>query len=287
MLGKIVVDDQDILMVAVHKLLGDRTSGIRRDILQRRRLGSTGRHDDGIFHRIILFQSLCDLDDIRHLLADGHVYAEHVLAALVDDRIQCDRCLTGLSVADDQLTLSASDRCHGIDRRDTGLQRFTDRRSLDNTRCRRLDRSSAGGSDDAFSVDRITERIDNTSEHTASDWNGNGKTCTVAHNAFDHISALIQKNDADGILFQVHGNTVRGLREHDKFAGHTVGKTVDLRHTVTYGYDLTDLLHFGSLCEIGKDLISLFFLLRRIAFPQGIVLKEHGRIFFKIGKRRR
>ena len=41
----------------------------------------------------------------------------------LEHRIHRDRGLTGLAVANDQLTLSASDREHRIDREDTGLHR--------------------------------------------------------------------------------------------------------------------------------------------------------------------
>ena len=49
------------------------------------------------------------------------IIAEEGPSLLVDDRIDRNRCLTGLSVTDDQLTLSTSDRHHGIDCLDTGL----------------------------------------------------------------------------------------------------------------------------------------------------------------------
>ena len=53
---------------------------------------------------------------------------------LVDDRINGDGGLAGLTVADDQLTLSTSDRNHGIDGLDAGLQRLVDGLSVDNAR---------------------------------------------------------------------------------------------------------------------------------------------------------
>ena len=107
----------------------------------------------------------------------------------------------------------------------------------------------------------------------------------MAHNAFDHVTAFVQKNDADLFFFEVHGDTVGGLGEHDQFTCHTVLKTADFRYTVGYRQYLTDLLDFGSLGKIGEDLFSLLCLLRGLAFPKIIILEKHRRAFFKVGKR--
>ena len=53
---------------------------------------------------------------------------------LVDDRIHGDGGLAGLTVSDDQLTLSPSDRNHGVDGLDAGLQRLVDGLPVDNAR---------------------------------------------------------------------------------------------------------------------------------------------------------
>ena len=45
---------------------------------------------------------------------------------LVEDRVDADRGLAGLAVADDQLTLAAADRGHRVDGLDAGLQRLAD-----------------------------------------------------------------------------------------------------------------------------------------------------------------
>ncbi len=73
------------------------------------------------------------------LLADGHVDADHVLAALVDDGIDGNGRLAGLAVADDELALAAADGDHGVDGQDARLQRFAHRRAVDNARGLELD----------------------------------------------------------------------------------------------------------------------------------------------------
>src|SRR5690606_35183751 len=71
-------------------------------------------------------------DNVRYrgvFLAHGHINTVYRLACfiklfLVDDRIDTDGGLTGLTVADHQLTLTAADRNHRINGFDTGLQRL-------------------------------------------------------------------------------------------------------------------------------------------------------------------
>jgi hypothetical protein len=46
---------------------------------------------------------------------------------LVDDRVDRDRGLARLTVADDQLALPTTDRDHAVDRLDAGLERLVHR----------------------------------------------------------------------------------------------------------------------------------------------------------------
>ena len=81
----------------------------------------------GVIHRAVLRERLGHLCNGRALLADGDIDTDNVLALLVDDGVEADRGLAGLAVADDQLTLAAADRDHGVDRLDAGLERHVDR----------------------------------------------------------------------------------------------------------------------------------------------------------------
>ena len=78
------------------------------------------------------------------------------LSLLVNNRIDRDRCLTGLTVSDDQLTLSSSDRHHGVNCLDTCLKRGIYGFSLDNTVGNTLDLSEFIRKDRTFSIDRLS-----------------------------------------------------------------------------------------------------------------------------------
>ena len=122
-LGQVVVDAEGGLAV-VEEVLAHRAAGVGGDELDRRRLVGGSGDDDRVLHRAVLLQHLLELDDGRHPLPDRDVDADHVLVAVVDDRVDRDRRLAGLAVADDQLSLAAADRDHPVDRHQAGLHRF-------------------------------------------------------------------------------------------------------------------------------------------------------------------
>ncbi len=88
--------------------------------------------------------SVCgQLHDRRLALADRHVDADQVAVLVVDDRVDRDRGLAGLAVADDQLALTAADRDHRVDRLEAGEHRLLDRLALDDARRLVLGRARA------------------------------------------------------------------------------------------------------------------------------------------------
>ena len=91
------------------------------------------------------------------------------LALLVDDRVDRDRGLAGLAVADDELALAAADRDHGVDRLDAGLHRLVHALALHDAGGLQLERAAAVGRDRAESVDRVAERVDDATEVAVAD----------------------------------------------------------------------------------------------------------------------
>ena len=152
LLGQIVEHDQDVLAV-VHPLLADGRTGVRRKPLEPGGIGRGRRHDGGVLHRAALFESALDAGDRRALLADRDVDAADLLLGiaglpvlpLVEDRVDADRGLAGLAVADDQLTLPAADRGLRVDGLDAGLQRLFDTLTLHHRRCLQLQRAALVG----------------------------------------------------------------------------------------------------------------------------------------------
>src|SRR2546426_562759 len=79
-------------------------------------IGGRRRDDDGVAHRIGFFERPHDLRDRGLLLADGVVDADDAGFLLIENRVDRERRLSRLPVADDQLALAAADRHHRVDR---------------------------------------------------------------------------------------------------------------------------------------------------------------------------
>src|SRR5690606_2505365 len=114
-LGQVVVDDQDVLMLLVHEVLAHGAAGVGRQPQQGRRLAGGGGNDDGVVHGTVALQSFHHARHGGCLLADGHVDANDVLALLIDDGVDHQGGLARLAVADDQLPLAPADGNHGVD----------------------------------------------------------------------------------------------------------------------------------------------------------------------------
>src|SRR4029078_1891649 len=115
------------------------------------------------------FERCDDLRDRRFLLADRDVDADEVLAILVDDRVDRDRGLAGLAIAEDQLALPAPDRRERVDDLDPGLDRRVDVLALDDTRCDDVDRKRLLRVDRSLAVERPSEWIDDAADERVAD----------------------------------------------------------------------------------------------------------------------
>ena len=123
MFTQVIVDDEYIFSF-VHKVFAHGAAGVRRNILQRAGLGSSSGYNGGVVHGAVFGEIFYKSSHSGTLLADGNVNTDDIFALLVDDRIRSNGGFTGLTVTDDQLTLTAADRDHGVDRFDPGLERF-------------------------------------------------------------------------------------------------------------------------------------------------------------------
>ncbi len=87
----------------------------------------------------MIFKGLHQCRNSRSFLTDGYIDAIHWFTSLieillVDDGIHGNGSLTSLSVTNDKLTLTSSNRNHGVDSLQACLQRFLYRLAIDNTR---------------------------------------------------------------------------------------------------------------------------------------------------------
>ncbi len=99
-------------------------------------------------------------DDVSHgrrLLPDRTVDAGDITALLREDGVDRERGLAELPVADDELSLTASDRHERIDRLHPGVKRHVDRTPLDDSGGGPLGRHPCRGHDRSPSVYRTAQ----------------------------------------------------------------------------------------------------------------------------------
>ena len=152
-------------------------TGERRNILQRSGLGGGGSDDDGVLHGVVLLKGLDELSDGRTLLADGHVDAVKLLGLvvgvvpplLVEDGVKSDGSLTGLTVTNDQLTLTTADGNHGVDGLKTSLYGLVDGVTGKNTGGLLLGTTLLSGLDGTLAVDGVAEGVNDTAEKSLAD----------------------------------------------------------------------------------------------------------------------
>lgn len=101
MFAQIIVDNKYIFAI-LHPLFADCTAGIRSKILQRRKFTCRSRNNGCITESSILFECLDNIGNGRSFLADCHINTLYPLPFLINNRVNCNRGLSGLTISDDQ-----------------------------------------------------------------------------------------------------------------------------------------------------------------------------------------
>lgn len=157
--------------------LPDTGTGERSQELQRSGLGGGGGDNDGVLHGVVLLEGLDELGDGGSLLTDGDVDTVELLGLvggvvpplLVEDGIQSDGGLSGLTITDNQLTLATADGDHSIDGLETGLDGLVDRATGQNAGGLDLSTGSLLGVEGTLAVNGVTEGVDDTAEQLRAD----------------------------------------------------------------------------------------------------------------------
>ena len=239
-LRQVVVDAERVLAV-VEEVLTHRAAGVRRHELDRRGLVGRRRDDDRLLERVVLAQRLGDLHHGGHALPDRDVDADQVLVLVVDDRVERDRRLAGLAVADDQLALAAADRDHRVDRLDAGLHRLLDRLALDDAGSLELSRARLVGLHVALAVERVAERVDDPAEQFVADGDLEQATGALDRVALLDLVPLAEEDGADVVGLEVQRQAGHVVRQLEHLERHAVVEAVHARDAVADREDGPDL----------------------------------------------
>src|SRR5579863_7904183 len=155
----------------------------------------------------MLIQNLMCAGDRRILLTNSHVDTEEVFALLVDDSIDRDSGLTGLTVANDQFTLSTSDGDHTIDSFKASLYGCVHTLAGNNTRGDTFNRTEFVCINGTTVIEWLAQWINNTTEKGIANGhldNASGGTDLVV---FMNLCIVAKNRATDRFLFKVKGHT--------------------------------------------------------------------------------
>ena len=251
-LGQVVVDDQRVLAF-VEEVLAHRAAGVGRHELDRRRLVGGRGDDDRVLQRAVFVERLRERDDGRHALADRDVHRDDAGVLVVDDRVDRDRRLAGLAVADDQLSLAAADRDHRVDRLQADLHRFGDRLALDDARRLELGGAALGGVDVALAVERAPQRIDDPPEQRLADGDVEQAAGAPDGVALGDVLPLAEQHRADVVGLEVQRQAGDAVRQLEHLEGHAVLEAVQARDAVGHRQHRADLGQLGAAAVESLD----------------------------------
>ena len=237
--GQVVIDHQGVA-AGVAEVLADGGARKRGVILQGGRVGSRGGHHDGVVHGSVLAQGVHDARHGGAFLSDSHVDAIYrvaclVVAALVDDGVDGNSGLARLAVADDQLTLTASDGDHGVHGLQSCLQGLVHRLAVDDARCLAVQRHFAQvAADESFAVQGHAQWVDDTPQHTLAYHDGGDALGALHRESFLDFVRRTQQYGTDVVLFQIHDDAYDAVLKFHQLTGLGIAQAIDTCHAVAH-----------------------------------------------------
>ena len=215
LLGKIVIDDESMLGT-VSEEFSNSASGIWSQELKWGGIGSSGGNDDGVVHGTEITESLNDVSNGRSLLSNSDVDAEKLLLLvstlmvllLVDNGINGNSGLTGLSITNDEFSLSSSDWHEGVNGFESSLHGLVYGFSWDNTWGLELNSLSHVALDWTETIDWVTEWVNDSTEHTKTNWNIDDGSCSLDDITLLNFSIVTQDDDTNVISLEIKGHTL-------------------------------------------------------------------------------
>jgi len=260
--GEVVIDNQRVLPL-IHEVFTHGTAGVGGEVLHGGAVGGGGTHDDGVLHGAGFFEFGDESGDVRALLTDGDVDAvertvtghgallgEFVLLGLGDDGVQRDGGLAGGTVTDNELTLAAANRDHGIDGQNAGLYRLVYALAGDDARGNLFHGVEVRGFNGAFAVQGVAQCIYDTSEQGGPYRYLEQAACCLAGVSFFQPQGVADDHGADFVLFEVHGKPHHPAGEFYHFVEHGVAQTFYACDAITNGFHGADVFADGCRGDV-------------------------------------
>lgn len=160
------------MFAIVPEMFSHRAARIWGQVLQWSGIRGSGRYDDGILHGVRVRQSLHDLRHGGSLLPNGDVNAVQLLLLvariveplLIDDGVNGDGGLARLTIPNDQLSLTSTDRDERVDGLNPGLHRLSDRHAGDDAGRLDSDSGPLSSLESTLSIDGVAQSVDDLKE---------------------------------------------------------------------------------------------------------------------------
>jgi len=205
----------------------------RREVFQAGHRRGFRDHQRGVVQRAGTAQGFDGVDHGGAFLADQHIDARDVLAALVDHRIDGERALAGAVVADDQLPLPLADRDQRIDDLVAGIHRLLDEIARDDRRRTHIEQTVCMGIERPAVVERRAERVDHPTQQIVADPDAQTPAGQEGRCARGQALGLAQQDRPDPAARQVeHQRAAAVFHLHD-FVHARRRQAADPRDAVT------------------------------------------------------
>lgn len=212
------------VLAVVTEPLAHGTAREGSEVLERSSFRGGSSNDDRVLHGVVLLKSLNELSDGRTLLANSNVDTVELFLLvvtivpplLVEDGVNRDGGLTGLTITNDKFTLTTTNGNHGVDGLDTGHHGLVDGTTGKNTggleRSTATERSVNG----TFAVNGVTESIDDTTEKFRADGDIDDLTGTLDSVAFLDGTIVTEDGDTNvvGLQVETHATDTGGEFHH-------------------------------------------------------------------------
>ena len=184
--------------------------------MERSGLGGGGGDDDGVLHGVVLLKGLDKLSNSRTLLADSDVDTVKLLlllvtgidALLVENGVEGDGSLSGLTVTDDKLTLTTANGHERVDGLQASLDGLADGLTGQNAGGLELSTALLGGLNGTLAIDGLAEGVDDTAQHGLADGNIDNLTGTLDGLTLTDETVRTEKHDTDLAGFEVHAHAL-------------------------------------------------------------------------------
>mmetsp|Transcript_17320 Transcript_17320/g.24659 ORF Transcript_17320/g.24659 Transcript_17320/m.24659 type:complete len:292 (+) Transcript_17320:580-1455(+) len=242
LLGKIIIEDHSVLAIVTEEF-SHSSSGVGSKELKRGRVGSSSSNNDAVTHGTLLIKLSYKLGDGGSLLSNTNVDAcKGVgLGLLVDNCVNSNGGLSGLTITNDKLTLSKSNGDKGIYGLKAGKHGLGNGLTGDNSGGLNLSTRTSAGIKGSTSINGLTNSVDNTSKKLLTNRNIHNSSSTLDGVSLKNITIVTEDHNSDVVLLQVKGHTAETAGEDNHLSGLDIGKTVNTGDTVSNGNYRTSL----------------------------------------------